>query len=227
MLRILGLSLLFALPQMALAQTVDRYVGTLPCADCSGIEIALTLRQTADTAGDFTMISLYQDKAEGRFVAAGSYSWDATTRQVRFAAESQLPDVQITDQGATMLGPDAVANPDYQLRRSDVFAGAGREVFVAPDSMIDARMDASGKSHISFDGLVNFATALPDGSHALIGRFDLDCAAMEVGWDKTIGYLARDGAGLSVARLAGADLTALPITEGDGFALAAARYCSA
>jgi len=52
------------------------YTGTFPCADCSGINIEITLNN-----GTYTMKSVYEGKeqdGENTFTESGTYTWDNT-----------------------------------------------------------------------------------------------------------------------------------------------------
>lgn len=50
------------------------YQGTLPCADCGGIETALTIN--AD--GTYTLTEKYLDKEGEPFASEGTFVWDET-----------------------------------------------------------------------------------------------------------------------------------------------------
>ncbi|WKS94306.1 copper resistance protein NlpE [Riemerella columbina] len=55
------------------------YTGTLPCADCSGIQTELVLRSDKT----FSQVSTYEKKGEiGNFVDEGSYTWDADKKVI-------------------------------------------------------------------------------------------------------------------------------------------------
>ncbi|CAM2979992.1 copper resistance protein NlpE [Vibrio mytili] len=47
------------------------YKGTLPCADCSGIDITLTLNQD----GTYVLEQSYQEKDNGQTKSEGSFTW--------------------------------------------------------------------------------------------------------------------------------------------------------
>ena len=61
-----------ATPSQSAVAGVGSYAGVLPCADCSGIETKLTLKQD----GSFTMIELYQGTDTKPFVTNGTYTLD-------------------------------------------------------------------------------------------------------------------------------------------------------
>ena len=50
-----------------------RYQGTLPCADCAGIETSLTLSES----GRYTLTETYLGKGKP-FVTKGRFTWDST-----------------------------------------------------------------------------------------------------------------------------------------------------
>ena len=123
------------------------------------------------------------------------------------------------------MAADGTTDERYLLRPMEGFFAAGVQLFVTPDSLIDARMDASGQSHVIFQGVANFDPPRADGARSLVGRFDLDCSDRNIGWSGTKGYAQNDGGGAELPRLAGADLAPLAFGQGDVFAQAAARYC--
>ena len=51
------------------------YTGLLPCADCSGIETKLELKQD----GTYALSEIYQDKGDGKaFESQGTFTFDST-----------------------------------------------------------------------------------------------------------------------------------------------------
>lgn len=56
---------------------LGRYRGTLPCADCSGIETTLQLRED----GHYTLTETYLGRGKP-FVSQGQFAWDATGRRI-------------------------------------------------------------------------------------------------------------------------------------------------
>ncbi len=58
-----------------------RYSGTLPCADCSGIETTLELREN----GSYTLTETYVGKGKP-FVTKGKFSWSADGGQIALDA---------------------------------------------------------------------------------------------------------------------------------------------
>ena len=49
------------------------YKGTLPCADCAGIDMTITLNQD----GTYVLEESYQDKEDGQSKSEGQFTWDA------------------------------------------------------------------------------------------------------------------------------------------------------
>ncbi|EGQ9177077.1 copper resistance protein NlpE [Vibrio alginolyticus] len=49
------------------------YKGTLPCADCAGIDMTITLNQD----GTYVLEENYQDKEDGQSKSEGQFTWDA------------------------------------------------------------------------------------------------------------------------------------------------------
>ena len=59
------------------------YQGTLPCADCSGIDITITLNQD----GTYLLEQSYQGKEDGQFKSEGQFSWDESGSTVTLTNE--------------------------------------------------------------------------------------------------------------------------------------------
>lgn len=62
------------------------YIGTLPCADCSGIYTELTLQ-----GNNYTLKTEYQGKGKSdgnTFTESGTYSWDKTGRIITLSADT-------------------------------------------------------------------------------------------------------------------------------------------
>jgi len=54
------------------------YSGTLPCADCSGIRMEITLN-----GGNYKILSVYEGVDENnRFEESGTYTWDQDTNMI-------------------------------------------------------------------------------------------------------------------------------------------------
>lgn len=48
------------------------YTGTLPCADCSGINVTLNLNKD----GSYILVQSYEGEQDGRFTSEGEFSWN-------------------------------------------------------------------------------------------------------------------------------------------------------
>lgn len=48
------------------------YTGTIPCADCPGIDVTIAL----NVDGSFTKKNVYQEKENGTFEEKGTFTWD-------------------------------------------------------------------------------------------------------------------------------------------------------
>jgi uncharacterized lipoprotein NlpE involved in copper resistance len=59
------------------------YQGTLPCADCSGIDISITLNQD----GTYVLEQSYQGKEDGQLKSEGQFSWDESGNTVTLTNE--------------------------------------------------------------------------------------------------------------------------------------------
>ncbi|HMO62405.1 MAG TPA: copper resistance protein NlpE [Ferruginibacter sp.] len=63
------------------------YKGTLPCADCQGIETTLTI----DTALNYTLTQLYLGKSTKPFEQKGSFSWNGAGGIITLSGISNAP----------------------------------------------------------------------------------------------------------------------------------------
>lgn len=63
------------------------YKGTLPCADCEGIETTLTLNND----NTFTLQSVYLGKEGNPFVDNGKYDWDEANSTITLNIEGESP----------------------------------------------------------------------------------------------------------------------------------------
>lgn len=54
------------------------YKGTIPCADCPGIDETIEIK--AD--GTFKLVDHYQERKEGHFEEEGKYEWDTTGNKI-------------------------------------------------------------------------------------------------------------------------------------------------
>ena len=59
------------------------YQGTLPCADCSGIDISITLNQD----GTYMLEQSYQGKEDGQLKSEGQFSWNESGNTVTLSSE--------------------------------------------------------------------------------------------------------------------------------------------
>ncbi|MEJ2763413.1 copper resistance protein NlpE [Photobacterium sp. MCCC 1A19761] len=85
------------------------YQGTLPCADCDGIEVTLTLNMD----GTYSLIENYLGKENGAFSSNGNFNWNAAGNTISvptedgafaqyFVAENQL--FRLDQQGQRITG---------------------------------------------------------------------------------------------------------------------------
>jgi uncharacterized lipoprotein NlpE involved in copper resistance len=83
------------------------YKGTLPCADCSGIEETLTLAGTDSTSGTYILEDIYQGKSTPPFRTQGT--WTIYNNNIKLTPndKSQLSYFKILDNGdLQMIDPD-------------------------------------------------------------------------------------------------------------------------
>ena len=97
-----------------------KFTGTLPCADCPGIDETLELG--AD--GSFTLTDVYRERPEGTFSSQGTWSTDADGKRIRLdpGSKTEVDRLFAVDDNdtLTLLGADgkrAEGAPDMRLKR--------------------------------------------------------------------------------------------------------------
>jgi uncharacterized lipoprotein NlpE involved in copper resistance len=98
-----------------------KFAGTLPCADCPGIDETLELG--AD--GSFTLTDVYRERPQGTSTLQGSWSTDADGKRIRLDPGSKAEADRLfaidDNDTLTLLGADgerADSAPDMRLKRS-------------------------------------------------------------------------------------------------------------
>ncbi len=100
------------------------YKGTLPCADCAGIEATLTLKPD----GSYVYARRYLQREGARFSSAGKYSIDRDILSLE--EDSGLVSFSVAEDTLTLLGSDKRPSdgelaPYYRLKRERTFHYAG------------------------------------------------------------------------------------------------------
>ncbi|ENY3834879.1 copper resistance protein NlpE [Vibrio vulnificus] len=75
------------------------YTGTLPCADCSGIDVTLTLNND----GSYVLEETYQGKQDGTFKSEGHFNWDESGSVVTLEGEGSLNQYFVGENTLMML----------------------------------------------------------------------------------------------------------------------------
>lgn len=76
------------------------YEGTIPCADCPGIDIVITL----DYKGNYTKKMTYQDrKPENVFSTSGEFSWDSTGTVITLTGKDDGEKFKVVEGAILML----------------------------------------------------------------------------------------------------------------------------
>ena len=94
------------------------YKGTLPCADCSGIETTITI----DKNGNFTRTMKYMGKGDNNeFKDSGTFQWDSTGTIIQFQ--------NVEDPGMYLVGKDRLTALDMD---GNIITGELAEYYVLP-----------------------------------------------------------------------------------------------
>ena len=95
---------------------VGEFSGKVPCADCPGIEMKLTLNED----GSFLLDETYLEKKDGQFNAKGSYEVSADGAFVTLKEEgNDKPRVFLVEEDAAYLVEKVgdAKKPDYKLAK--------------------------------------------------------------------------------------------------------------
>lgn len=97
-----------------------KFTGTLPCADCPGIDETLQL----DADGSFVLTDAYQERPDSTFTLHGTWSLEADGKRVRLdpGSKAEVDRLFAIDDNdtLTLLGADgerADGAPDMRLKR--------------------------------------------------------------------------------------------------------------
>ena len=100
------------------------YYGYLPCKDCAGIKMTLSLKNKKN----YLLVTQYAQESIREFYEKGKYAWDDKSRTVTLTPrkDSSVRKLHIKDEGTLILltseGPHMKTGQDkdkYALRRSD------------------------------------------------------------------------------------------------------------
>ena len=82
------------------------YVGTLPCADCEGIETTIILNKDKT----FERTSVYKGKEGGNFNDKGNFSWDKDGRVITLEVKDENPSYQVREGSIVLLNQEGDVN---------------------------------------------------------------------------------------------------------------------
>ena len=98
------------------------YYGYLPCKDCAGIKMTLSLKNK----NNYLLVTQYAQASNREFYEKGKYTWDDKSRIVTLKPrkESSIRKLHIKNEGSLIvLNPDGSSKPGnqdkYALLRSD------------------------------------------------------------------------------------------------------------
>lgn len=82
------------------------YEGTMPCADCEGIETVVELRDD----NTFTATYNYVGTENYTVINEGTFTWDDSGQNVILVAEDDISQFKVGENNITMLGADGEVN---------------------------------------------------------------------------------------------------------------------
>ncbi|MDO5528022.1 MAG: copper resistance protein NlpE [Paracoccus sp. (in: a-proteobacteria)] len=195
-----------------------RYVGTMPCASCPGIETTLTINE----AGFYTLAETYLEEDDGDFLSEGTFEWDADGSTIQLEGDDEQRAFLIGEGMAWMVGSDGTPDDAHPLVKLTEYNGAGAQLYVDPDSV----EQDGGK--VSFDGLINFEHEAEGGHRSLSATFQIDCAKGEVMMPRVSYFAGTDAQGepLHEAQENDESWAPIPSDSDDVIAQAKAAYCA-
>lgn len=92
-----------------------RWIGTVPCASCPGIDVDLTL----NSDGTFSMTEQYQENAEANFSSTGTASFVPDTGILTLkTADGRSRLMHFKDEQLRYIDAEGNARADYMLKRA-------------------------------------------------------------------------------------------------------------
>jgi heat shock protein HslJ len=170
------------------------YEGTLPCADCPGIQTRLTLRKDET----FELSSLAQQRDKAPRVASGRFTWQASGNAITLDAQGGGQQILIGEGRVALFEPGAVASWAQAQQRvlQRVAAPAAADMQRTLEShrwTLAATTDASGQP----------IAGLPVAGRAIVFSFADGRLAFEGGCNRSFGGYSIEADGrLKVGRMA-------------------------
>lgn len=162
-----------------------RYVGTLPCASCPGIDTTLILNE----AGFYTLEEVYLEEKDGALTTEGKFEWNADGTRITLDENGDKRVYAIGEGKAWGVGADGAPNEDYVLHQLIEFNGDGQQLLVDPETM-----EKDGDK-LEFEGLMNFEHRTEAGHKSLHAEFVIDCEKGEVDMPAVAYFKDHDGRG--------------------------------
>ncbi|WP_158963615.1 copper resistance protein NlpE [Myroides fluvii] len=75
------------------------YKGTIPCADCPGIDETIELKED----GTFKLVDHYQEKKDGHFEEEGTFEWDAAGNKITLTLKDGSKKQVAVHEGSILL----------------------------------------------------------------------------------------------------------------------------
>ena len=82
------------------------YKGTLPCADCEGIETTIVLNKDRT----FERTTVYKGKKDGNFNVKGKFSWDKDGRVITLEIKDENSSYQVREGNIVLLSQEGKVN---------------------------------------------------------------------------------------------------------------------
>ena len=82
------------------------YTGTLPCADCEGIETTIVLSKDKT----FERTAVYKGRKDSKFNDKGKFSWDKAGRVITLELTDEKLSYQVTEGNIVLLNKEGKVN---------------------------------------------------------------------------------------------------------------------
>ena len=84
------------------------YEGTLPCADCEGIETTIELKDDHTYVANYNYIG--KSDGDNKFTNEGTFTWDILGRTITLQSDTQTTQYQVGENQLIMLNADGEVN---------------------------------------------------------------------------------------------------------------------
>lgn len=152
-----------------------RYVGTIPCSNCPGTKMVLTI----NAAGYYSLSEIHIGEDDPIKKSEGEFSWDKTGSIIELKGNEKTRRFMIGEGFASLLDAKGqVGKEDDALVKLNEFNGDGKQLFIYPDTVSVSQNNE--QMHINFSGLMNVEHKTEDGYQSILADFEINCHTMKI-----------------------------------------------